>query len=291
MMERVVTAVAQRSAADIARGIHELEPLPATAQHIVRLLQGEDVSIARVAELIEVDQAIAASVLRMAGSAAFAGRQAPSTVREALLRTGTMPLLTMVMSNYLSRVAQAAPLYDLSESDLWSHGAASQLAVQALIQELPRTTVLPPVTMTAALLHDIGKLITARYLNGRVADISAQAARAGCTFVEAERALFGTDHAEVGAAVAVEWKFPPEVAHAIAHHHDARIAEPTPVLDAVVTANFVAKSIGAGLGAEGFNLAFDEAAAKRLGLSWTTFGRVCLLTDEWLRDLRRSLQT
>ena len=289
-MSTTATATIERkSASEIARGIRELEPLPATALQLLRLLNGENVSMARVAELVEVDQAIAASVLRMASSAAFSGSRAPTTVREALMRTGTLPLLTMVMGGYLSRLIQAAPLYDLSESDLWNHGAASQLAVQAIGRELPERP-LAPLAATAALLHDVGKLITARYLKGSVADISSHAARTGRTFVDAERNLFGTDHAEVGAAVAAEWAFPPELVHAIAHHHDSPITEPTSILDAVVTANVVAKAIGAGLGAEGFNLAFDESAATRLGITWTTFGRVCLLTDEWLRDLRLSLQ-
>ena len=48
----------------LVRGIEQLEPMPVTAQRLVALMQGEDVSLARIAELVEFDQAIAASVLR-----------------------------------------------------------------------------------------------------------------------------------------------------------------------------------------------------------------------------------
>jgi hypothetical protein len=42
------------------------------------------------------------------------------------------------------------------------------------------------------------------------------------------------------------------VTDAIARHHDRQLGQSTPVLDAVVIANLVAKNIGVGLGAEGF---------------------------------------
>jgi len=61
--------------------------------------------------------------------------------------------------------------------------------------------------------------------------------------------LFGVNHAVVGAAIAVEWHFPDVVTDAIARHHDAQLGTSTPVLDAVVIANMVAKNIGVGLGA------------------------------------------
>lgn len=147
---------------------------------------------------------------------------------------------------------------------------------------------LPAVASTAALLHDIGKLVMSRCLNAGVQTITTHAREAGITFVEAERRLFGVNHAAVGAAMAVQWKFPDLVTDAIARHHDDELGESTPVLDAVVIANMVAKHIGVGLGAEGFNLTVDGACVRRFGLDFNRFARICLLTDTWLRELRQT---
>jgi putative nucleotidyltransferase with HDIG domain len=269
----------------LVRGITELEPMPVTAQRLLALMNGEDVSLAVVAELVEFDQAIAASVLRMARSWAYAGSRPPDTVRDAVVRLGTVPLLNLVLGDYLTRIRTAAPLYDLSEDDLWAHAAAAQLAVRALTQECP-SAKLPPVAATAALLHDIGKLVMSRCLNASVDTIVRHARQHGMTFVEAEQQLFGVNHAVVGAAIAVEWHFPDVVTDAIARHHDADLGASSPVLDAVVIANMVAKNIGAGLGAEGFNLSVDSECVRRMGLDFTRFARVCLQTDAWLRELR-----
>jgi putative nucleotidyltransferase with HDIG domain len=274
----------------LARGIKELEPMPVTAQRLVALMQGKDVSLTTIAELVEFDQVIAASVLRMARSWAHAGSRPPDTVRDAVIRLGTVPLLNLVLGEYLSRLRTAAPLYDLTEDDLWGHAAASQLAVRALMQECPSAD-LPPVATTAALLHDIGKLVMSRCLNADVETIVDHAKRHGVTFVESEQQLFGVNHAAVGAAIAVDWQFPEVVTDAIARHHDGHLGASTPVLDAVVIANMVAKNIGMGLGAEGFNLTVDSECVRRLGLDFTRFARVCLQTDTWLRELRAEVST
>jgi putative nucleotidyltransferase with HDIG domain len=269
----------------LVRGIEQLEPMPVTAQRLVALMQGEDVSLAKIAELVEFDQAIAASVLRLARSWAHAGARPPETVRDAVVRVGTIPLLNLVLGEYLARLRTAAPLYDLSEDDLWAHAAAAQLAVRALMQECPSAN-LPAVATTAALLHDIGKLVMSRCLNASVDTIVRHAKAQHITFVEAEQQLFGINHAAVGAAIAIEWHFPDVVTDAIARHHDAQLGPSTPVLDAVVIANMVAKNIGMGLGAEGFNLSVDSECVRRLGLDFTRYARVCLQTDTWLRELR-----
>jgi putative nucleotidyltransferase with HDIG domain len=271
----------------LVRGIEQLEPMPVTAERLLALMNGEDVSLARIAELVEFDQAIAAAVLRMARSWAYAGSRPPETVRDAVVRLGTVPLLNTVLGDYLTRIKSSAPLYDLSEDDLWAHAAAAQLAVRAIMQECPGAK-LPAVASTAALLHDIGKLVMSRCLNASVETIVSHAKQSGITFVEAEQQLFGVNHAAVGAAVAVEWHFPEVVTDAIRRHHDKELGRSTPVLDAVVIANMVAKNIGAGLGAEGFNLTVDHGAVTRLGIDFTRFARICLQTDTWLAELRQT---
>jgi putative nucleotidyltransferase with HDIG domain len=274
--------------AELVRGIRELEPLPRTARELLALVRGEDASITRVAELIEYDQAITANFLRLARSAAFAGTKPPATVLEAVRRLGTMPLLTLVLRDYMSRMRHGAPCYDLSEEDLWGHSAASQLAVEALFIERPG---LPPEAATAALLHDIGKLVISRCCHVPAAEIAERATARGVPFIVAERELLGVDHTTVGAEVARAWSFPDATQHAIRHHHDAPIAQPWPVLDAVVVANLVAKTIGAGLGAEGFYFVADESALGRLGVDYQMFARTCLRTHDLLRELRASSST
>jgi putative nucleotidyltransferase with HDIG domain len=271
---------------EIVQGIRQLEPLPITAQRLLSLINGEDVSLLAIADLIEFDPAIVAAVLRRASTIHYATHSAP-TVREAVLRLGAIALLDLVLEGYLKKLRAATPLYDLTEQDLWLHGAASQLAVRALAAELPQAKI-PGVAETAALLHDIGKLIVSRYLNVDVRELVAVARTRAITFVEAERECLGVDHAAVGAAMADAWGFPAAIIEAIRDHHSPPFAQPTAVLDAVALGNLVAKTIEAGLGAEGMNFAVDPGSYRRLGVDFATFSRVCLQTETGLRAVARA---
>ncbi len=270
---------------ELAKGVDALEPLPVTAQRLFQLLRGDNVSLSGIAELIEFDQAITAAVLREASTFRYAGhsRVTPS-VRDAVLRMGTFALLNLVLDGYMGKLRVSAPMYDLSEHELWLHGAAAQLAVRALRAERPRAGI-PDLADTAAMMHDIGKLVAARHLKVEVSSVLACAHAKGLTFVEAERETIGTDHAEIGAAVAEHWQFPEGIVEAIRFHHAPHLTRQSPLLDAVVISNLVAKTLEVGLGAEGLNLQVDPKAHHRLGLDFAGFGRVCLQTEEWLREL------
>ena len=269
------------------KDIDKLEPLPVTAQALMKAISTGDVSFDKLAGLIELDQAVAANVLRLARSAAYAGRVPATTVRDALVRLGTAALLELVLGEFMKKLRIEAPLYRLSEDDLWLHGAAAQLAVRAIMQERPQSKI-PQLAVTAALLHDIGKLVMVRHLKADVAVVLERCKETGETFVDAERALFGADHAAVGAEIARKWKFPEEITDAIERHHEHELPESTTTLDAVVTANFVAKTIGVGLGGEGLNLRVDMACPRRLGLDFDAFCRVCIQTTAWLDEIREA---
>ena len=271
---------------DLLKGIDRLKPLPATAQALIASLNGENASLARVATLVEYDQAITSTVLKMAKSGFYAGYVPVQNVRDAVVRLGTQRLLELVLGDYLRTLMVSAPMFDLTEDELWAHGAAASLAVRSFTQQVPKANI-PPIAATAALLHDVGKLVMVRYLKADAASLLALCRDRGISFVEAEREAFGCDHAEVGATIARKWSFPDEVTLAIECHHRSPLPDTSRVLDVVALANLVAKVLGVGLGAEGFNFTMDSVCGKRLGVDFTVFGRACLQTMDWLRELRQ----
>jgi HD-like signal output (HDOD) protein len=53
----------------------------------------------------------------------------------------------------------------------------------------------------------------------RYAEVIVNRDEKDSTFLEAERAVLGLEHATVGSALAAHWKFPPLIQKAIANHH------------------------------------------------------------------------
>jgi len=272
----------------LLEGIEHLEPLPFTLQRLVVILGREDINTTEIVQVIEFDGAVAANILRTANSARFCGRFEITNLRDAVVRLGTSVLLEIALGAQLHTLKTAAPLYDLTEDDLWLHGAAASMAVKAITRE-SHSVKIPPIATIAALIHDIGKLIMVRYLQADVSAILAICSEKQLTFVEAERELLGCDHAEVGAAVARKWSFPEPITQVIERHHQVPVVEPTPMLDAVMLANLAAKTIGVGLGVEGLNLRIEYSGSRdRLGLTVEGFERACAQTAFWLRDLKKS---
>ena len=58
------------------------------------------------------------------------------------------------------------------------------------------------------------------------------------------------------------------------------------MLDGVMVANLIAKSMGVGLGAEGMNFDLDSSTAKRLDVTLTRFCRMCAQTAARVQVLK-----
>ena len=269
-------------------GVERLDPLPITVQKLIIALNREDLNTSEIIQIVEYDAAVAANILRAANSAAFGGRFQIDRLRDAVVRLGTTTLLNLVLGEHFRKIKTSAPLYDLSEDDIWLHGAAASLAVKAIIRET-RPSKVAEAAGIAALVHDIGKLIMVRYLDASVAKILETCDQRKLSWVEAERELFGCDHAEVGGSMARRWGFPDSITDAIERHHQYPAENPSPMLDAVMLANLAAKSIGVGLGAAALNMRIDDAGCReRIGLTIEGFERVCAQTSIWLHDFKNS---
>jgi uncharacterized domain HDIG len=237
--------------------------------------------LSEIVRLVELDQVLTANLLRVANSAWSGSLRQIMTVRDALLRLGVGRILEFAVGCEVAKpMAQELPGYGLAEKELWRHSVAAALAVEYMSAVTSKP--IPPAAFTAALLHDIGKLLLNKHLGPE-----GQAAMAELTFgeglpyVEAERRLLGTDHAEVGGVLARLWDLPEPLVTAIEMHHDAH-SEPNDLLDAVQVGNAVAKLIGVGFGNEQLNLRVNSESLPRLGISAKGLELLCLRVVEGL---------
>jgi hypothetical protein len=92
--------------------------------------------------------------------------------------------------------------------------------------------------------------------------------------------------------MAYKWDFPQEIVFAIEQHHQVSHDGNGVILDAVMLANYAAKSLGVGLGAEGLNMPMDFAGScKRLGVSIEGFERACAQAAIWLEGEKKEIKT
>ncbi len=222
--------------------IQKLSPMPTSVAKLLRLTANPEVNIYEICRVIEFDEALTSNVLRWANSAWSGTHGRIKTVKESVVRLGMAQLLKLAVGYRLAETMknQSVP-YPGVEKKLWQHSVTSALVVEQLSEFT--TLEIPPITFTAALIHDIGKLLLFRHLRPETMKELWQFIEAGENAVEAESGVLGTNHAIVGGEIAWFWKFPDELIAAIEKHHDPNPPQEV-VIHAVQVANMVANVNG-----------------------------------------------
>jgi HD-like signal output (HDOD) protein len=258
----------------LTRSAQHMEPLPASVTRLLALTSGDRWKMYEVEQVVSLDQALTMHLLRAANSAASASAVPVVTIRDAVIRLGVGSLLSVGTAVAVKkRMGDALPAYGLSEGALWRHSVAAALAAESA--HLFCHTPLPPETTAAALLHDVGKLVMARFLDDDVLRVLAAAReQGGLSSVRTESELLLVHHGELGGLVAQQWHLPDRLVTGITHHHTPDQAGDI-VADAVHAANAVAKHVGTGYWASEQDRQLQPPSMERLGLTADAFARWC----------------
>jgi putative nucleotidyltransferase with HDIG domain len=192
----------------------QLPSMPLVALKCLDVLRDPNVTFADVARVIEQDPVIATRVMRVVNSAAYSRRDAVRTLEQATSQIGVKPMRILLVEVAACQVfTSRSPGIRQKFKLIWEHCLAVGMLARDLAERL-KSRVEPDVAYLGGLLHDIGKPII------------------GALLLEAERKLIeeldvpwmtetlwqktvAESHRNIGAAVAVAWRLPPEVAEAI----------------------------------------------------------------------------
>jgi putative nucleotidyltransferase with HDIG domain len=240
--------------------------MPATAAKLMPLLQSPHASVDQIEDILRYDPGLTANILKLTNSAYFGLPTQVSSVRQAVLLLGWKRLLQLVITMCMSALMKKpVPGYDLPQSELWRHSVAVSVAADLLVASLSINDV--DEVFTAALLHDIGKMVLGSYVLGELEKIKEMVTK-GISFEVAEYVVLGTNHAAVGARILLSWSLPQELVNAVRWHHDPDSCESRCMLsDVVHVANIMSCCIGYGKGCNGQATEPSFEVIERLGLT------------------------
>ncbi len=220
----------------------ELAPLPASVTRLAGMAAQQNCHVEDLADLISFDQVLTLKLIRAANSAASASALPISTVTDAVERMGFSHVVALAVAAAARPAMQSAiPAYSLPEGALWRHSVAAAVAVDAM-QSCQRTPV-PSETFTAALLHDVGKLVMGRFMSPEISGyIRRSHDAAAVTDIEFESSVLGMNHGELGGIIARHWNLPPRVVLGITFHHDPERGKDL-ICDSAYLANIIAKRV------------------------------------------------
>ena len=257
--------------------------MPATATKLLSLLDNPDVSFYELEEVIRYDPGLTADILKLTNSAYFGIPLKVSSVKQAMTMLGWKRLLQLVMTLCMSTLIKKPVVgYDLPQGELWRHSIAVSIAAENIV----KTLKIPDAedVFTAALLHDVGKLVLGSFVKKDLEFIEDMVAK-GLTFDVAEHLILGTDHAEVGSHILKQWSFPDELVNAVRWHHNPESCESHRIMsDIVHVANNLGKVIGAGRKNSDLHAELSHQAVENLRLE---SGDLEIIAEQTLTDVNK----
>jgi HD-like signal output (HDOD) protein len=245
-----------------------LPPFSPILKRLLASLANEEVSITKLADLIEKDTVVAANVLHLVNSAFYARRGTVNSVRHALSLLGMNKLRNAVLGMSITRMwnqVRTPPAWSMARFNLHSV-AAAQLA-DMLAQKVP--VAYPEGAFVAGLLHDMGQLLIAIGLPDQYSQILERAHAEGCSIGDAERDILGFTHSELSAEALLAWNLPLPIQAAVRDHHipsAAAVGGEVPLVTVVSAADRYVNSTGASIVPPPGVSVPDSSALAYLGL-------------------------
>jgi HD-like signal output (HDOD) protein len=202
--------------------LRSLGQLPLFSPILNRLLASltkDDVSFAKLGDLIEKDTVISGNILHMVNSALYSRSGTINSVRHALSILGISKLRNVVLGMSITRMWNQVRMpasWSMARFNL--HSAASAMLSDMLSQRLP--VIYPEGAFVAGLFHDVGQLLIALGLPDQHELILKRHAVGDRPHLECEREILGLTHPELSADALASWNLPEPIRVAIRYHHD-----------------------------------------------------------------------
>lgn len=200
----------------IASRVSDLPPLPEVVSELLVLMRDEALNNDILAEKLARDPALSIKALRLANSSFYGLSRQIQSVPEALRVLGSRTVGLMVLAAAATDTIKVRPDTGFQLKPFWRHALGAALSGQSLARTL---SLNPDLGFTVGLLHDIGQIAIVCIVPDQYHEVLAYQQASDCMPIEAERAVLGTDHAEIGALVAERWHLAPGIVEAIAQHH------------------------------------------------------------------------
>ena len=189
---------------------------PAVASKIIELSSCETSSLGDIAEVIGLDPALSAKLLRMANSPLYAKQRKIENLRQAITLFGLEGTLNIALSFSLMYSDSNASSSGLDYNMYWKRSLAAAMFCQEIGQKLKGCS--KESTFLAGLLQDIGMLALDKAKPDLYKDIGDDQ-KNHHQLSELEIQAIGCDHSDIGAWLLSEWHLPAKVVEPVANSH------------------------------------------------------------------------
>ena len=202
--------------------IENLPTLPEVANKLLKIINDPMTTAVDVANLISQDLSLTSKVLRLANSAFYGIPRTVTTVQNAVVILGLKVINTMVFSITVVKMFPGDGRNELfSRKKFWAHSLACAVLSRQLALRMRKFTLFDPEEcFCAGLIHDIGRIVLDQYFHENFVNAIKTSIERKIPLVEAEKAVFGFNHQDVGDWLTSRWELPQDIRIPIVYHHN-----------------------------------------------------------------------
>ncbi len=224
-MTTVITNSLENKLSQIIANIRNLPTPPIVFEQIQKVINDPDTSVGDIAGILSEDPAMSVKVLKLTNSAFYGLSREVDSVKHAVMIIGLEAVKNLVLSASVLNMFKANDSNKEYHEGFWRHSLAAAFAARILAKRFKGGKFFnPDPAFSLGLIHDIGKIVICSFMTREhqliveykknYADISES---------EAEVAVLGFNHAQLGRQLAITWKLPVRMADGIGYHHNPEL--------------------------------------------------------------------
>jgi putative nucleotidyltransferase with HDIG domain len=196
--------------------VTDIPTVPTSVLQVMMMIEDPLCSATDLSRVILCDPSMATKVLKLANSPFYGFRQKISNIPQAVTLLGFATLKNALLSASVFDMFRIAGTgFDMGA--LWKHSVGTAVAAKLFAKRVrfPNSEK----AFTAGLLHDIGKVVIARYLPSSLLSVIQVAREEHLSMHDAEQKAIGVPHPLFGAWVMSKWSLPTALVEAVEFHH------------------------------------------------------------------------
>ncbi len=249
----------------------QLPPFSPILNRLIASLASEDVSFAKIADLIEKDTVLAGNILKLVNSALYGLAGTVNSIRHAVSLLGITKLRNAALSMSVARMwNQVKTPPGWSTPNFNQHSVGVGILSDLLAQRL--NVAYAEGAFAAGLFHDLGLLLIAIGLHDEYKQMALLCQENKQWNQDYEVQVLGMTHAELSADALAQWNLPEEIQMAVRFHGSPEL-DPTAGVAGQFTLSHVLNAAdryvkGTGVFVSLFETPSDDpqAALEQLGL-------------------------
>lgn len=185
---------------------------PALIRETLAVLRDPDCAAADLVGILEKEPGVSSRILKAANSAYYGTPRSITSLKAAVVRLGNQNVARFALASSFG-TGVGGPW-----ACFWKHSTAVAMLsrhIGAFLDSFSRQEEEELFTM--GLLHDLGVMV--EMTSGRFGEVEALLGKSPMALDQAERAVFGFDHEQLGRIAADQWNFPSDLAAAMFSHH------------------------------------------------------------------------